>query len=425
MFDRSGKGRRAAQGRPLDRRGRGFATAGFVAASMAGLTCHGAADPERYLLFSVGEVTLRPQLEIAETYDSNIFYKEEDPEDDFITSVRPGLRVVYGDLTENFISLRYTLDASFYADRHDLNNVGHFVSHQSRFAFARLTIQAEDEFSLTDGLLGGTYSYIERRVGQLAWSSNWRADYMISPRSLVGLSASVDWVEYDENDLAPFHLYDFVGYSGGLRVGYLPSERITIFPQVTYGRSTLSRNFETVANAPDLSHYGFSIGIEGEFTPKLSGLVSGGYEFRSYEDDTDVPDGWVANARLVWLARPKTTVTLGYRHWIHVSQEVFGYAATAHRVTLGIRQEIGTQGRWTANLFGWYQISNYERDVLLNGREIQREDKLAGVTLSASYRWYSWLVASVAYDFRTLDDNIPTIQNYEVHRVSLRLLAGY
>jgi hypothetical protein len=235
----------------------------------------------------------------------------------------------------------------------------------------------------------------------------------------------LDFVDYSEEDLRPYHLYDYLGYSGGVRFGYLPSEKVTVFPEFTVGRAELSANSPVASEAPDLFSYGFSIGAEGDFTPKLTGVVTGGYEFREYSDDSEIPDGWVATMQLRWQWRPKTILALGYRHWIQVSRETFGYAYTAHRPSISVIQALGTRDQWTVNLDAYYQFDDYEREVLDQGRPVQRTDDIVAGALRVSYRWQPWLVASAGYDLRLYEDNISTIPDYAVHRFYIRLAAGY
>lgn len=103
-------------------------------------------DSEKYLVYPVGRITLRPQLEIAETYDSNLFYAETNRVEDLNTSIRPGLLAVYGERSENFFSLRYTLDGSLYLDRDDLNNFGHLIAHRSRFQLSLRAASGDRQF---------------------------------------------------------------------------------------------------------------------------------------------------------------------------------------------------------------------------------------------------------------------------------------
>src|SRR5437899_1450655 len=84
----------------------------------AGLSAH-ALEPSDVLAFSVGPLLLRPQLSVNETYDSNVFYREQEAQSDFITHVVPGLNLFLGKRELNFISLSYTYDKAFYAQRTD------------------------------------------------------------------------------------------------------------------------------------------------------------------------------------------------------------------------------------------------------------------------------------------------------------------
>lgn len=382
-------------------------------------------DAQKYLVYNFGELSLRPQLEVAETFDSNLFYREEDVESDSFTSVRPGLIAMYGAADRSSISVRYTLDTSYYADRSDLNNVGHLIQHQSRFPLPRLTIQGDDRVSITRTILGGTYSYIEKLIGQVSLYDAWRADYDLSPKTLVGVRAGVQWVDYEAADLPPYHLYDYLSFFGGGRFGYRPSDKLTVFPELLVGQTFVEPNNATAPEGADLTSYSFSVGAEGDFTPKITGLVQAGYEIRSYADDTEVPDSWIATTQVRWQARAKTALALAYRHAIEVSREAVGYAYMTDRATLSISQELGTQGRWIVNLDGYYQFNAYDRDFPADGGLVRRKDDLAGVSARGSFRWKPWLVTSASYDFVTYSDNLSNVQDYDVHRISLRVAAGY
>ncbi|MBL9127477.1 MAG: outer membrane beta-barrel protein [Verrucomicrobiales bacterium] len=399
-----------------------------VALSTIGLAAHAEWDAEKYLVYGFGQVSLRPQLEIGETYDSNIFYAEEDVVGDFVLSLRPGLSLVYGQKSDNYVSIRYTLDASVYADRDDLNNLGHLFGHQSRIRLARWTIQGTDNFAYTRALLGGSFTYIQKRIGLMSLTDAWRADYELSSRMMIGTKFGFDWADYDAADLGTVHLYDFMAYNIGARVGYLPADKIVVFPEFTYGQAFLEENNPQAAAAPEVDSYSMAIGAEGEFTPKLSGMVSGGYEIRRYSDDSDIPDGWVADSRLRWQMRPKTTLTVGYRHFIQVSREARAIPFTAHRPMVSIEQELGTMGKWLAAVDASYQFNDYQGEFVDAGpprRMVVREEDFLSTSLRVSWKWQPWLLVTTAYDFRKYSDNLSGVPNYDLHRLSLRFTAGY
>lgn len=149
----------------------------------------------------------------------------------------------------------------------------------------------------------------------------------------------------------------------------------------------------------------------------MYGSISAGYEIRDYANDASIPDGWIAEAQLRWQFRPKTSFSLGYRHWIQILREAVAYAYNSDRITVSATQEIGTQGRWSVTASGYYQFDSYDTG--------DREDSIAGLSFRGNYRWLAWLTVSGGYDFYTFSDNVASIPDYDIHRVSIRLVAGY
>lgn len=394
-----------------------------VAASLA---CHGEFDAEKYLVYSFGDLSLRPRLEVSEVYNSNLYYGQVAEIDDFATFIRPGLNLVYGDSQESFISLSYATDIAVYATQHELDYVGHILNHHSEIKRARTTLSGQDSFSLGRSTLGGSFSYIKKPIGSSTLNDDWKVDYEVSPKAMAGVEVQYNWVDYNAADFGPgYHLYDYQGITGSTRFGYTPSEKIVLYPQFSFTRSFLSPNKSNVRSAPDLSSIGFSVGAQGEFTPKLTGTISGGYEIREYEDNTQVPDGWIANVELRWQARPKTSVALGFRHWIQVTRDAVGISYNADRPSLTLTQELGTQGRWNVSASGYYQFDDYNADYVIAGRRIARTDDYAGIGFRTSYRWTAWLTTSASYDFTTYRDNLPTVPDYDVHLFTLLATAGF
>jgi hypothetical protein len=382
-------------------------------------------DAEKYLIYGFGEFSLRPHLEVHEIYDSNLFYAESDEIDDFITRIRPGLNLVYGSSLENNITISYSTDITQYATRNELDYIGHIVQNRTQLRFARLSILGQDSFTISRTTLGGTFSYIQRPVGLITFADNWKVDYDLSPKTLIGAEISFGRFDYDASDLGSFRLYDFTTFTGNVRAGYRPSEKIVFFPQISYGQNFLSKNQETAPDAPNLSSLGFSVGAQGEFSPKITGLITAGYEVRNYEDGTDLPDGWIATVEARWQARPKTLVAVGYRHLIQVSQEVQGVAMIIDRPYASVTQQIGTEGRLTIGADGYYQYQDHSSDYAIFGATEKRQDDLFGAGLQASYRWTPWFNTTARYDFLSYSDNIRSIPDYDVHRFTLRLSAGF
>lgn len=382
-------------------------------------------DAEKYLVYGFGSLSLRPRLEVHETFDTNLFYQETNPDSDFITRVRPGLTLMLGKSGENSSSITYLTDIAEYAETDALDYIGHIVSHRAQFQQGRTTITGEDYLATSRSALGGTISYLRRPVGLLSLHDNWRINYEVSPKAILGLDLTHDYLDYEAADLTGSFLADFQTISGGLRAGYVFSERIVVYPQFTYRRTELFPNNPGARPPGVLSAYGVSLGAEGEFTPKLTGRIAGGYELREYSDGLPVPDGWIADASLRWQMRAKTMATLSFRHWITVAPDSLGTAYTGDRIAVSISQQFGTQGRWSATAEGYLQQHEYGDGFLLGGARVERADDMAGCTASTSYRWTPWLSTVADYLFGHYTDNIPGIPNYDVHRFTVRFVAGY
>lgn len=382
-------------------------------------------DAEKYLIYGFGELSLRPRFEVHEVYDSNLFYAEKDEIDDFITRIRPGLNLVYGSSLDNNITLSYVTDITQHANQNDFDYVGHIVQNRTQLNFARLSIFGQDSFAISRTTLGGTFGYIQTPVGLTSFADNWKADYDLSPKTLVGGEFNFNRYDYDASDLGNFRLYDFTTFTGSARAGYRPSEKLVFFPQVSYGKSFLGKNQRNAPEAPDLSSLGFSLGAQGEFSPKITGLITAGYELRDYEDGTEVADGWIASVEARWQARAKTLVAVGYRHMIQVSQELRGVAMIIDRPYVSINQQIGTEGRWNVILDGYYQLQDHNSDYAIFGATETRQDELFGTGFQVGYRWTAWFNTTARYDLLSYSDNIRTIPDYDVHRFTLRLSAGF
>lgn len=78
--------------------------------------------------------SLTPRLYVQEQYDDNIFLRETNEQDDFITTVSPGVDLKYETPTE-MIDLDYEFQKSFFSDFSELDFSGHRVRAEARKDF--------------------------------------------------------------------------------------------------------------------------------------------------------------------------------------------------------------------------------------------------------------------------------------------------
>lgn len=412
------------------------------------------ADAYDYLVYELGPVTLRPQVDILSTYNSNVFYEAEDETSDLVTTFRPGLKVNYGYEDANFVSLEYNLSALVYLDNSELNDVGHLGRLRWKYKGARLGFDGNGQASQQDQLLGGFFGRIQAPVDTIQYNQDASVSYDISPKTILALAGNVDLTDYTFDFSQPgatrAQLSDGLTYSATLRGGYVLRDKITVYPLVTWGRSTTSPNQDfdlqnpTTYPRPDLEFYNFGFRADGEFTPRLTGSVQFAYELRDYlgpalvpslfgvlpdgtviilaasEVEQDAPGGMVANASLKYQFSPKTAFNLTYRRQFSLSQELSTAAYTADVFGLGVQQQFGTRGKWVAGLSGNFTINAYDDNGSAFG---DRTDYLYFARADVAYRLQPWITLGLSQDFQTVVSNVAT--EYDVFRTNFRLFIGF
>ena len=97
-----------------------------------------ALDASDVLVYSFGPLRVRPQITVSGRYDDNIFYQGRKsipgvrPEDDFITTISPGVNFQIGRMEANHIVLRYEMDQSFYSRNNDQDHRDHLLALLTR-----------------------------------------------------------------------------------------------------------------------------------------------------------------------------------------------------------------------------------------------------------------------------------------------------
>jgi polysaccharide biosynthesis protein VpsM len=150
-----------------------------------------------------------------------------------------------------------------------------------------------------------------------------------------------------------------------------------------------------------------NVGAHGEFTPKLSGSFSVGYETRRVADSPKL-DIFAFNGAFAYAITPKTNATLSLSRSFNVGALGSNTTDTVYR--LGVTSDLSPQWQLSASL--GYLNSNY-------GDAIFREDPLATPvnrtdhtwegSLVATYIYTQWLTTSASYNLHTNNSTIPTV----------------
>ena len=387
----------------------------------AGTTCS-AIQPPSFLAFSAGPVLLRPRVDLGGQYNDNLFYAGKNSTNhigDFATLISPGLNVFVGRPEENFISLDYTLDASFYVDNPGLNEVNHAIALRDHWHGAHLEVKGQDKYEIISGILGLGYNQNNKPIHRTHQTDTYTVSYDISQKSSVYVSGMYDATDYESG----VYLLDPTTWAGTAGIGLVVGPKTIVFSEVYYGQSKVGQNLPVTTPTPDVAFGGVFVGARGSFTPKLTGDAKIGYELRQYSDNASTPSGFVAEIELEQYFTDRTSLKLTYRRRNTVSVEVAGQSYVMDLFGLLARQRLGRGGKWVAEAGAVYQSNAYGSEpgiVFAN-----RHDSLYSLSFGLTYEIQLWLKASLTYDFSKLESNDKSVEDYDVSRITAKLTVGY
>ena len=419
----------------------------------------GAIEPADVLVFTMDPVMLRPRVALSETYNDNIF-SLQNGEGDFLTTLSPGLNLQVGKSGLNFISLDYTLNENFYANRSDLNAGEHNFGLNTRFFGSKLVVTGTDRVQLlsspiglvqvfspfpvgpvspptgggdtgtagggggapsstvvgeTPGASGSGEALIteERNVKRTVFFDSYNIGYRLGEKTgayLQGLHSSTDYERGIQN------IFDIDTLQATAGFGYQAFPKTSVFGEIFYGQTTTTPNTDA-SKIPDLSFVGGSFGVRGNLTEKLSGVVKAGYEIRRFSDNSSAPSAPVANLSLNYRFSNKTSLSLDYARLYDVSIQFAKVSYTANSLTAQLSQAIGSNGKWRASLGGSYSTFEYESGSSPYNRY--------SANFGLAYQVQVWLTANLGYSFDRISYVSSGSAGYDINRISLSLALGY
>ncbi|HOW64991.1 MAG TPA: outer membrane beta-barrel protein [Candidatus Paceibacterota bacterium] len=387
-------------------------------------------DAAKVLAFSLGPVTVRPHTVFSEVYNDNVFYLPDNlnPIDDFITMFGAGASFSIGrevtvnpwmDFFEeeaNFITVDYNWVHLDYLDTSYLDADNHTVALRNRFRGNRLAVKGNDRLAMITGLVGGGTTY-RQKVEQLQINDNYLVEYNLSEKTRFYLNGSHNTSDYEK--ATPF--YDITTWRATTGFGHRPFSRTSVFGEFHYGQSLPDPNTEGMVKGPSMDFFGGYLGLQGRFTERLSGMIKGGYEVRSYSDGTDAEDSPIMEVSLSHRFRNNTATTLSYSRQESLSAEYAGVLTTLDALRLRVDQRFGGNGRFMASATGSLNWSDYGDTPGLEGRK----DASYQINLELIYMIKVWMLAGFGYEFEMFDSTTQGIIDYDVNRVTLRMVIGY
>ena len=373
----------------------------------------------------LGGFIIFPSIDVAELYDDNIFRTEFIEVSDFITSIRPEVRVK-SQWSNHELNFDAGADARRYADENDEDTTDYFIRADGRIDVRRST-----------KLIGGArYQHLHEDRGDPNSSgaakepveydlvrANVDAGHKFN-RLSVNVTGNLRDYQY-ENAVNRFTGAIIVEddrnrqeYEVGLRVGYEIQSEFEAFARgilnyIDYDR--LQDGFDRESDG-----YEVVVGTDFDFGGLLFGEVFAGYSSRDYEDPRLLTnEGPIIGGSVFWNVTELTTVNPFISRTLEetTTASSSGYFAT----TVGVTVDHELLRNLLLNGEISYENDSYEGSAV--GVQ-ERDEDYINFGLGATYLINRYSRASLRYDFERLESNIVG-NDYDNNIVRLNIRAQF
>lgn len=367
-----------------------------------------------------GAFLIYPQLQLETGYDSNVFARKDDVEDDFVAIVAPRLTAA-SQWSRHSLSFDAGGEAAFYKD-HTSNNYQDFdVGTEGRLDVTRNDIvtgelrvgrghdDRDDPDDQADAGSDITQYYVGN--GRLGYRHNFNRIYT----AVRGDLTRYDYL--DDGDINNDDR-DYNRYLTGLRVGYIVSPRFDVFVDGAYRWVRYDETPNDAGEDRNNKGYVLRAGTGIDITSILFGEVYAGYTAIEYDDSNlENVNSPIAGGQLTWNVTELTSV-------------IFGVTGEVRETTVTNNQGDEASGRLhsDASINVWHELL---RNVLLNGYAQYIRDDFEGIArtdntyrVGGGVRYYLNRRFSIdgGYTFTTRDSD-ETDNDYDRHQIMLGLTA--
>ncbi len=315
-----------------------------------------------------GGFLIYPEITVEGGYDSNVFARDSDVEDDFLATVAPRITAA-SQWSRHALSFDAGGEAAFYKDHTDNNYQDADIGTDGRFDINRDNIvtgglrvgrghegrddpedSGDDENDLTEYYTGNA---------RLGYRHNFNRIY-------TAVRGDVTRYDYlDDGDINNDDR-DYNRYLTGLRVGYQISPRFDVFADAAYRWVKYDETPNDSGEDRDNNGYVLRVGSGIDITSILFGEVYAGYTSISY-DDSNLEDvsSPIAGGQLTWNVTALTSI-------------IFGLEGEVKETTVSGDDGDEASGRIHSNatIAVWHELL---RNVLLNGYGQYIRDDFEGI----------------------------------------------
>lgn len=374
-----------------------------------------------------------PFVVVQSVYTDNLFDTNTNTEDDFITSVAPGIWLAFPANRERLLKLNTTTTAAggmqlsrvkseatrryqtyflyspefiFYADNSQHDHVNHKAealfqyNFQSGFSIDVIDLFNDREEIAGNGVSDTLFRHQDNLVDLiLAYQTR-------SEKLKVQLNYSNYYLDYKDD---PVTYRNRMDNTVGISTFYKFWPKTALFLEYNYSII----EFDTSSTFDNVEHRYYG-GVTWDITAKTKGTVKVGYTDKDFDSDSvsDQDDYSLEVQTQHNLTAKRALQINGYRKF-HESDAVGASSFLSTGVDIGLFQRFTE--KWSGTFKVFYEMNEYN--------DIVRDDDYYGFSPAIRFKPKQWLFFDLGYYYYKNDSNSSTF-DYETNRVLFRITAS-
>lgn len=382
---------------------------------------------------------VHPFLSVTGYYTDNVFYSNDEKEEDFITVFSPGiwlavphvheklLKIETSDISPGGFSLsrykpeefkRYQFYLFYNAD------IEKFAKHSSEDAvnhkaegFFQYNLRGGLSFEIMDQYIdshddrgSGIYDELDEFKTNLA---NIILKYALHERFEIRLDSSYFLVDYDK---ARNVYRDRNDWSLSAYVFYKTTPKTRFFMEYEYIDISYDRNI--LSDSQEHHYFG---GIQWDITAKSRGSIKAGYGIKDFVSVRDTSNDFIFEAQIDHHFTPKTSLMLKASRRTTETDISSTDFVISDALELEYLQRV--TAKITADIKLSYTRDAYQDDFTYEGRTDLLDDDYYYGAFALQYKFREWLFADAGYIFMKRDSSFPDF-DYTTNVVFFRITGS-
>ena len=410
-----------------------------------------ALEPADLLFHRIGNVSLRPSFQISETYNDNIFFRENEKEEDWISAVSGGAVVLLGKPQESSLLAGYEYTHNFFRDHSDQNSSVHGASLAGNIVSGRWSLIPDILFNKSSSPLfgfqrfdtsAGTLQRDELLVETSTLNATIKARGDISRKTFITIEGRYDSRDYgystksgNNPNLPALPVSDYDNFRFRQGFGFQIRPKISLSAHGFFGNLTIDRRISNDRRR----YFGGGLSAEGDFTDRLTGEVDFSIERGSItgrlDSSTESPLPSETYVRPVVEMSLKYRIgkdifpQLNYFRRTLVGNQIESSPGVSNQFGLSVLKPFGRRKNWLVRASGNMEFVDWK-----SGSDEGDSAESLNASLTVQYRIQEWLHSSLLYSWQSFsyddhgffwEDRRPGVVDYGVNTITWIVRAGY